>query len=824
VAAFFVTQNRTKGSTIMSLPNRYNFHEAEPAFARLWAELGTYDFDVDGSDPIFTIDTPPPTVSGQLHIGHSYSYTQADVIARYRRMRGDRVYYPMGFDDNGLPTERFVEKTIGHKATEIGREAFIDACLELTQQTEDRFEMLWRKLGLSVDWRYRYSTISAQARRVSQWSFIQLHDMGRTYAQQAPTLWCPECQTAIAQAEVVDTTQPTLFTTLAFKLADGSIIPIATTRPELLPACVAIFVHPDNVRYTNLIGKTASIDCGAFPGEAAREVPILADELADPAKGSGAVMCCTFGDSTDVRWWRTHQLPLRLIIGRDGHLNASAGTYAGLTTLEARKRILDYLAENGSILHQETIEHDVGSHERCGTPVEYLHTRQWFIRILDQKERLLEAGRKIRWHPEYMRTRYEHWVEHLSWDWCLSRQRYFGVPFPAWICRQCGETKLATLEQLPVDPQTTQPLTPCDCGSTDFEPEPDVMDTWATSSCSPMIIGRWPDDPAWFAQHFPAIMRPQAHDIIRTWAFYTIVKALYHTNDIPWRDILISGHGLSAERRKISKSKEHNEIGPMEVIEQESADALRYWATSGRPGSDSPLSLETIAIGRKLVTKLWNASRFAENRLEQFDPSEAPAQLLPTDRWLLSRLARTIVASTAELDRYEYAAARAEVETFFWSDFCDNYLELIKSRLYGPDTPEKYGAQWTLYAALLSVLKMFAPYMPFISEAIYQGLFRRLDGATSIHQSSWPEAHSEWIDPEVEGHGKVFLEVLRYVRRYKSEQGLSVGAELATLQIGVPEGKREALEEMLVDLKSATRAKNIVFNDSVLSIKVHETT
>jgi valyl-tRNA synthetase len=807
----------------MTLPNRYNFREAEPVLARLWAELGTYTFDADASGPIYTIDTPPPTVSGQLHIGHCYSYTQADVIARYRRMRGDRVYYPMGFDDNGLPTERFVEKTIGQKATEIGREAFIEACLELTQQTEDRFETLWRKLGLSVDWRYRYSTISAQARRASQWSFILLHNMGLTYAQQAPTLWCPECQTAIAQAEVNDATQPTLFTTLAFRLAEGSskILPIATTRPELLPACVAIFVHPDDSRYTHLIGTQASIDCGAFPGEAAREVPILTDELANPSKGSGAVMCCTFGDSTDVRWWRTHQLPLRLIIGRDGHMTDMAGAYAGLKTLEARKRILEYLAETGSILQQETIEHDVGTHERCGTPVEYLHTRQWFIRILDQKERFMEAGRQIRWHPEFMRTRYEHWVEHLSWDWCISRQRYFGVPFPAWICRRCGATKLATLEQLPVDPQTAQPLTPCSCGSTNFEPEPDVMDTWATSSCSPMIIGGWPDDPARFQRHFPASMRPQAHDIIRTWAFYTIVKSLYHTNDIPWHDVLMSGHGLSADRRKISKSKDHAEIGPLEVIEQESADALRYWATSSRPGTDSPFSPETIAIGRKLVTKLWNASRFAESRLQQFDLGAAPAseQLLPTDRWLLSRLERTIAAATEELDRYEYATARAEVESFFWSDFCDNYLELVKARLYGPETPEKSAAQWTLFTTLLSVMKLFAPYLPYITESIYQGMFRQWIGAASIHCSAWPQAHPDWIDAEAEEIGKTVLDLLHQVRRYKAEQGLSVGAELEALHISLPQEQRAALEEMIVDLKSATRAKQIVFDDGALQIK-----
>ncbi len=646
----------------MILPNRYNFHEAEPKWARFWAEVGTYAFDPGGSGPIFTIDTPPPTVSGQLHIGHCYSYTQADVIARYRRMRGDRVFYPMGFDDNGLATERFVEKTIKHKAIEMGREAFIDACLDLTQQTEDRFEALWRRLGLSVDWRYRYSTISAEARRVSQWSFIQLYRAGLAYTQQAPTLWCPECQTAIAQAEVNDTD-------------------------------------------------------------------------------------------------------------------------------------------------------DAGTHERCGTPVEYLHTRQWFIRILDQKERFLEAGRQIRWHPEHMRIRYEHWVEHLQWDWCISRQRYFGVPFPAWICRSCGETILATWEQLPVDPQISRPMTPCSCGSTDVEPEPDIMDTWATSSCTPLILARWPDDPAWFAQHFPASMRPQAHDIIRTWAFYTIVKSLYHTGNIPWRDIMISGFGLSADRRKLSKSKEHHEVAPMEVIEQESADAMRYWATSGKTGMDSPFSPEIIAIGQRLVTKLWNASRFAGSRLEDFDPAAGPGTLLPTDRWLLSRLAQTISSATAALNAYEYAAARADIERFFWSDLCDNYLELAKSRLYGQKTLERQAAQWTLYHVLLSVLKMLAPYLPYITEEIYQGLFRRWDGASSIHRSSWPLEHPEWIDPAAEEIGKTFLELLHQVRRYKAERGLSIGAELETLHVTAPPAQSAALEAILADLKSATRAKHIILDD-----------
>ncbi len=798
------------------LPNRYDFREAEPRLARFWEQKNVYGYDPAGPGQHFTIDTPPPTVSGQLHIGHCYSYTQADVIARYRRMRGDHVYYPMGFDDNGLPTERFVEKTIKRKATEMGREAFIAACLELTQQTEDRFEQIWRRLSLSVDWRYRYSSISAEARRVAQWSFIQLHQQGLTYAQLAPTLWCPECQTAIAQAEVNDATLPTQFTTLAFRLSDGGTLPIATTRPELLPACVAIFVHPADLRYKHLPGKTASIDSGAYIGAAALTIPILADESADPTKGSGAVMCCTFGDSTDVRWWHTYQLPLRAVIGRDGRMTELAGAYAGLPVQEARQRMLGYLRDSGQILGEETIEHDVGTHERCGTPVEYLHTRQWFVRFLDQKERLLEAGRKIRWHPEHMQIRYEHWVEHLQWDWCISRQRYFGVPFPGWICRACGETTLAKLEQLPIDPQNTPPPDSCACGSSDFEPEPDVMDTWMTSSCSPMIIGHWPDDTNWFARHFPANLRPQAHDIIRTWAFYTIVKSLYHTGEIPWREIMISGHGLSADRRKISKSQEHREVGPMEVIEKESADALRYWASTGRTGADSPLSPELIANGRRLVTKLWNASRFAEGRLGDFTNETQPAELLPADRWLLSRLARTIVASTTELERYEYASSRAEVERFFWSDLCDNYLELAKARLYGEAKQERYAAQWTLYQALLSVLKMLAPHLPYITEEIYQGLFRQWDGATSIHLSEWPLEHSEWIDREAENIGEKILELLRQVRRYKAERGLSIGAELKDLHIrsGLSPAQRAAFEMAMVDLKSATRARGIVMAEA----------
>jgi valyl-tRNA synthetase len=790
------------------LPNRYDFREAEPHLARLWAAEGTYTYDPAGTGPTFTIDAPPPTVSGELHLGHCFSYTQADVIARYRRMRGDRVFYPMGFDDNGLATERYVERTLGRTARELGREAFIQACLELTRQTEDRFEALWRRMGLSIDWRERYSTIAPEARRASQWSFIQLQRAGLAYSQQAPTLWCPECHTAIAQAEVDDTPLPTRLATLAFRLPNGATLPIATTRAELLPACVAIFVHPSDARYQGLVGTTVRTPLFDL------EVPILADEAADPSKGSGAVMCCTFGDSTDVRWWRTHHLPLRAAIGRDGRLTELASQYAGLSAAEAREQMLADLTADGHLLGQEALQHTVGTHERCGTPVEYLHTRQWFIRILDQREQLLEAGRRIRWHPEHMRLRYEDWVEHLQWDWCISRQRYFGVPFPAWICRACGATVLAELEQLPVDPQTDRPPHPCACGATDLEPEPDVMDTWATSSCTPLILARWPDDPERQARHFPASLRPQAHDIIRTWAFYTIVKALFHTGEIPWQTALISGHGLSAERRKISKSKEHHEPGPPEIIERESADALRYWATSARAGTDSPFSLEAIATGRRLVTKLWNAGRFAAPHLADFAPAGEAPTLLPTDRWLLGRLAGAIQRATAELDAYEYAAARAEIERFFWSDLCDNYLELAKARLYGADAAERRAAQWTLYQALLAVLKLLAPYLPYITEALYHGLFRAHEAAPSVHLARWPEARPEWEDAESEATGTALLAILAEVRRYKAERGLSVAAPLTALRVGVRPEQAAALRQALGDLRSATRATQIALDET----------
>ncbi|HEX6817904.1 MAG TPA: valine--tRNA ligase, partial [Ktedonobacterales bacterium] len=523
----------------MPLAKRYDPAIAEPALATRWSELGLYAFDRDSDAPVYSVDTPPPTVSGTLHLGHVYSYSQTDFMARFARMSGYSVYYPMGFDDNGLPTERLVEKTHGVTAPEVGRAAFIQLCLEVSEQAEEQYRALWQRLGLSVDWRYTYRSIDELSRRTSQRSFLDLYRQGRVYRAEAPALWCPECQTAIAQAELDDLERESTFYTLAFTVRDGETLPIATTRPELLPACVAIFVPPGDPRFAALVGSQALVP---IFGHA---VPIIADMKAEGEKGTGAVMCCTFGDTTDVEWWREYHLPLRIAIGRDGRMAPDTGSLAGMTTAQARAAILEQLRAQGLLLSTRPVEQSVRVHERCGTPVEYVIVKQWFVRVLDRKEELLSAGKKVTWHPAHMAARYRSWVEGLRLDWNLSRQRYFGVPFPVWYCDTCGVVLTASNDELPVDPTARGPSQPCSCGGSAYTPETDVMDTWATSSMSPQIAGRWLVDPALYAKVFPFTLRPQAHEIIRTWAFYTIVKSAEHFDALPWRDVAISGWGLA---------------------------------------------------------------------------------------------------------------------------------------------------------------------------------------------------------------------------------------------------------------------------------------
>lgn len=788
----------------MPLPRRYDPAEAEPVLMQTWSDEDVYRFDPTSDRPIYSIDTPPPTVSGHLHLGHVYSYSHADFIARYRRMRGDNVFYPIGFDDNGLPTERLVERRLGIDAQTVGRTAFIEKCLEVSEQAEEEYRDLWMRLGLSFDWRHTYRTIEARSRRTCQYSFLELHRKDRVYRRKAPTIWCPACRTAIAQAELNDLEQKTEFVTLRFTV-DGATLPVATTRPELLPACVAVFVHPRDPRVADLAGRRATVPLFA------QVVPILADEAVDPEKGTGIVMCCTFGDTTDIEWWYRYELPLVEAIGRDGRMTAAAGEFAGLTTTEARARIIEAAAAAGLVLERKPIVHTIRVHERDDVPVEYVVTDQWFVRVLDRKADLIRAGEEVRWHPPHMAARYRDWVENLGWDWCISRQRYFGVPFPVWYCKSCDEPILADAVQLPVDPTTTSPGRACKCGSTEFEPERDVFDTWATSSLTPQIIGRWLDDPAFHARLTPMTLRPQAHEIIRTWAFYTIVQSLYHFERIPWRDVAISGWGLaSAGEAKISKSRGGGPMSPMEMIGRYSADAVRYWAASTGLGKDSVISEEKIGMGAKLVTKLWNVAGFAARFLENADIRNVSVDALsPADRWMLARVQRLVRRATSLFEAYDYAAAKAEMETFFWRDLADNYLEMAKSRLYDGAHPQHAGALTTLRTVLATTLALFAPFLPYVTDTIWRGLFATAD-TPSLHRGPWPEVRPELEDENAESFGEILVAIATAVRRYKSERQLGLGSELAGLELAASEpAMLTSLSAAVGDLRSVSRAREI---------------
>jgi len=819
----------------MPLSKHYQPNEIEPRWVDFWQKEKIYHYDLLSRAPVFSIDTPPPTVSGNLHLGHVYSYTHADIIARFWRMRGHNVYYPMGYDDNGLPTERLVEKQLGITAQQVGRREFIEQCLLVSEAAIHDYQALWLRAGLSIDWRYTYRTIDTRSRRISQLSFIQLYQQGLVYRRESPAIWCPECRTSIAQADLNDLERQSELSTLAFQMDSGEMLPIATTRPELLPACVAVFVHPEDHRYHRYVDRQARVP------QLGQLVPVIADPSAEPEKGTGAVMCCTFGDATDVSWWYRYQLPVIAAIGPDGRMTQAAGKYQGLSIEEARQQIKQDLERDGNIIDRRPVTQSIRVHERCDTPVEYTIARQWFIRILEHKELLLQLGDQVRWHPEKMKARYKSWVENLSWDWCISRQRYYGVPFPLWYCQECGEVVLADVDRLPVDPNEESPDSPCACGSNLFIPETDIFDTWATSSMTPQIVGHWLDDSTDSSTNglyqgvFPFTLRPQAHEIIRTWAFYTLVKSQYHFQSLPWKNVLISGWGLAGEGMgKISKSRGGGPMAPMDMIQRYSADAVRYWAASTSPGKDTVISEEKIKLGAKLVTKLWNVARFAEPFILQYhpphwadgfqDPTIYP--YTPADRWILSRLQRLIVRSTTLLEAYDYATAKSEIENFFWQDLADNYLEMCKLRLYGPPSSMKTAGFATIYQLLLTTIHLFAPFLPFITEEIYRRLFwERLpeDFSPSIHRSSWPLPNPTLEDETAEVIGEHLLAIVSAVRRFKSEHSLPLGADLNRLKlsvaggISVPIGSSpentiplaQALAFAELDLRGATRARQI---------------
>lgn len=749
------------------MERHYDFKKTEKEMQIFWRENGVYKYDPDSEKKTYSIDTPPPTVSGALHIGHIFSYTQAEMIARFRRMQGYNVFYPFGFDDNGLPTERLVEKENGIAAKSLPRSEFIRECTLTAGIYEKEFMDLWKSLGFSVDWSLQYETISPLSQRISQRSFLELYKKGKAYLKESPVLWCTECGTSIAQAELEVTEKETAFHYLPFAVGEETI-PVATTRPELLYGCVCLFVNPSDERYSRFVGKAARVPLYDF------EIPILTDEKAHTEKGTGCVMCATYGDSTDAEWAEKYSLPYRRVILPNGKIAEDVPLIGGLTTAAGRKEILRLLSEKGLLLRLETLRHSVAVHERCGKEVEIIPSKQWYIDILSEKGRLLKSADRIRWYPEMMKNRYTAWVQNLKWDWCISRQRYFGVPFPVWYCKGCGKVLLADEAQLPVNPLESKPKEPCVCGCTDFIPEAAVMDTWATSSLTPQINSRWGEADDRSSQLLPMGMRTQAHEIIRTWAFYTIVKSLYHTGRLPWKDIMICGFVLAKKGEKFSKSKNNAELSPQALINQYSADVLRYWAANAKLGTDTFFSEDELKIAQRFVTKLWNAARFAFYNLEDYQPGRT-ARLTPVDQWIMERCRQTVKETAKLLGRYEIGSARHLIDDFFWKDFCDNYLELIKERLYEPQIrgkAERKAAQHALYFCTLNLLKLYAIYTPHITESLYQEFFRRYEKAISIHTLLWLKPKK--IDSERIAFGEELKNVIADTRKRKSEQRQSL--------------------------------------------------
>ncbi len=824
----------------MGVPEKPTLDGLEAKWGEWWETAGTYRFDRSRPrERVYAIDTPPPTVSGSLHVGHVMSFTHTDLIARYKRMAGLEVFYPIGWDDNGLPTERRVQNYFGvrcdpslpydsafdvntlerpsEEPVPISRPNFIELCERLTVEDEKGFEELFRRLGLSVDWRCTYTTIGDVSRRASQRGFLRLVRRGLAYTTEAPTMWDVDFRTAVAQAEIEDRETDGTYYRIEFERQDGgAAVEIETSRPELIPACVALVAHPSDGRYASLLGSRVVTPLFRVP------VPVVAHELADPDKGTGIAMICTFGDINDVTWWRELSLATRVVIRRDGTLgpgrfgepgweslqadaaNAAMAELAGETARQARKRITELLADAGALRGEpRPVRHVVKFYEKGERPLEVITSRQWFVQTLRFRERLLELGRELRWHPPFMGARYASWVEGLNSDWAISRQRYFGVPIPVWYRLDADggpdheDPILPEESALPVDPQDDVP--PGYTAEQRGEPggfvgDPDVMDTWATSSLTPQIAGGWEEDADLFGRVFPMDHRPQAHEIIRTWLFYTVLRSELEHGTLPWSNAVISGFVLDPERKKMSKSK-GNVVTPIEMFERHSSDAVRYWAGSARLGIDAAFDEQQMRVGRRLAIKILNASRFVLS----FGAAEGDVTD-PLDRSMLSALVRVVEEAVQAFEGYDHARALEVTERFFWG-FTDDYLELVKNRAYG-DGGGAASAICALRTALSVLLRLFAPFLPYVTEEVWSWW---REGA--IHRARWPLAdelgEAAGADAEVY---ELAAQVLTAVRKEKALAKVSLRAPVERVRV---RDSAERIGKLRLAQEDLTQAGNI---------------
>ncbi|WP_290902829.1 valine--tRNA ligase [Ferroglobus sp.] len=750
------------------MEKEYRAREVEDKWLRLWKD-DMYYFDWNSKKPHFIIDTPPPYPTGSFHIGNALNWCYIDFIARYKRMKGYEVMFPQGWDCHGLPTEVKVEELHGIRKNDVPREKFRELCVEFTEKNIKKMKETMKKLGLSIDWSKEYITMYPEYYRKTQVSFVRLYEKGLIYKGYHPVIICPRCETTIALAEIEYKEGRTKLNYIKF---DENVI-IATTRPELIPACVAVAVHPEDERYKDLVGETVVVPISG------QEVKIIADEEVDPNYGTGMVMICTFGDKQDVRWWKKHGLELRQVLTRDGKLNEKAGKYAGLTVSEAREKIIEDFRKEGRLIKVEEVNHKVGVCWRCKTPVEIIPEEQWFVKV--DKERVLEAARKIKWIPEHMYLRLEDWVESMEWDWVISRQRVFATPIPVWYCENCGETIVAKEEWLPVDPTRDQPKEPCPkCGSTKFRGEDDVLDTWMDSSITPLAIVGWPEE----LKEYPTHLRPQGHDIIRTWAFYTILRSIYLVDQIPWYEIVINGMVLGEDGRKMSKSL-GNYVEAEEVIERYGADCLRQWAAiGGVVGSDVAFSWKEIKSASRFQQKFWSLTRFAAMHLENYELKEEHERYLrDADRWILSKLNKLIKEVDRAMENYNFSEALKLIRGFTWYDLADNYVELVKNRLYSGEENEKLAAKYTLYKTMSALIRLLAPFTPFLSEECWNALFK----TGSVHKQSYPEVEEKFIDEEAERRGEKIRRIVEEIRRYKHDRKMALNAPMKRILIYSPE-------------------------------------